>query len=189
MRSFVLSLLFSLVLLCPFMSESQLLAAVTEKPEILATDNMVIHRGEGHVFSVEFDVKFSGTDYVIVEIEEDYDSMIRSDKFFGPYIVHVKTGDMSSLTTSWIRIIVENENGADEKTLEFTPESFENAGIDSVIGSDYIGVTRMQIINISGEIVFDGAPSAFSATSLTPGIYIRRDYTSTAVKTSKILIK
>lgn len=160
----------------------------TAKPEILSVDDIVIHR-EGYAFWLEFDVKFSGTDYITVEIEEEYDACFRVDKFSGPYSVHVVTGKMSTLTTSWVSIIAKNENGTDEKTLEYTPESFEEAGIDSVFGSDEYAVNRMQIIKINGEIVYDGAPLAISAISLTPGIYIRRECTATTVNTSKIVVR
>lgn len=91
------------------------------KPIILSIDNIsTVDTGDSE-FSLSFDVKYAGADYVSVEIEEEYNTTLRNYRFDEPYIAHVKIGNITNLYYSWVTIIVSNKYGTTSKTLEYAP--------------------------------------------------------------------
>ena len=157
------------------------------KPVISSIDNLkVIKQEEEHSFYVTFTITYAGAENVSVEIERDNDvnvSVIRIDE---PFIAHVKTYSMSTLTYNWVRIIVRNEYGKTEKTLEFPPDIITS--IDN-ISPKHEDVKRLQLFNINGIIVYDGTTTGFSEKNLYPGLYIKKEiYNNDISKTSKLVV-
>ena len=157
------------------------------KPSIIAIENLsVINEGD-YAFYLTFDVKYSGADYVTVEIEEEYNTSLRNYRFEQPDFAHVKTGNITTLNYSWVYVTVKNEYGSDRRTLEFAP-SYGNADI---AGTPLSAITTaIQLYAIDGHIVFEGTPADFSDKTCQPGIYIKKEVLNDgSSKTSKIYIK
>lgn len=157
------------------------------KPSIIAIDNLSVVNDGDYAFYLTFDVRYSGADYVTVEIEEEYDTTIRNYRFEQSDFAHVKTGNISNLYYSWVYVTVNNEYGSDRKTLEFAP-SYGNADI---AGTPLSAITTaIQLYAIDGHIVFEGTPTDYSDKTFQPGIYIKKEVLNNgSSKTSKIYIK
>ncbi len=157
------------------------------KPSIIAIDNLSVVNDGDYAFYLTFDVRYSGTDYLTVEIEEEYDTSLRNYSFEQSDFAHVKTGHISNLYYSWVYVTVENEYGSDRRTLEFAP-SYGKADIADMSLSAI--TTAIQLYAIYGHIVFEGTPADFSDNTFQPGIYIKKEVLNDgSSKTSKIYIK
>ena len=157
------------------------------KPSIIAIENLsVINEGD-YAFYLTFDVKYSGADYVTVEIEEEYDTTLRNYSFEQPDFAHVKTGNISNLYYSWVYVTVKNEYGLDSRTLEFAP-SYGNASVsDTPLSAQ---TQKIQLYAIDGHIVFEGTPTDYSDKTFQPGIYIKKEVLNNGLyNISKIHIK
>ncbi len=157
------------------------------KPSIIAIENLsVINEGD-YAFYLTFDVKYSGADYVTVEIEEEDNTSLRNYRFEQPDFAHVKTGNITTLNYSWVYVTVNNEYGSDRKTLEFAP-SYGNASVSDTSLSAQ--TQKIQLYAIDGHIVFDGTPTDFSDKTFQPGIYIKKEVLDNGLyNISKIHIK
>lgn len=103
-----------------------------EKPIIQSIDNISIVNTGDYEFSLTFDVKYAGADYVSVEIEEEYNTTLRNYRFDEPYIAHVKIGNITNLYYSWVTVIVSNKYGTTSETLEYEP-TFDRENAESLI--------------------------------------------------------
>lgn len=103
-----------------------------ELKPIISIDNIsTVDTGDSE-FSLSFDVKYAGADYVSVEIEEEYNTTLRNYRFDEPYIAHVKIGNITNLYYSWVTIIVSNKYGTTSKTLEYEP-TFDRENAESLV--------------------------------------------------------
>lgn len=91
------------------------------KPIIKSIDNISALNTGNYEFSLTFDVKYTGADYVSVEIEEEYNTTLRNYRFDEPYIAHIKTGNITNLYYSWVTVVVSNKYGTTSESLEYAP--------------------------------------------------------------------
>lgn len=110
----------------PFMLSLEL------KPIIQSIDNISTINTGDYEFSLTFDVKYAGADYVSVEIEEEYNTTLRNYRFDEPYIAHIKIGNITNLYYSWVTVIVSNKYGTTSETLEYEP-TFDRENAESLV--------------------------------------------------------
>ena len=152
--------------------------SLERKPTILSIDNVnVIHEDPG-VFSLLFNVSYAGADNLYVEIEEEYNTSLRSYRFDEPYIAHVKTGNITSFYKSWVTVEVSNKYGTASRTLVFDPVVYAetNCGTSDIssipsLNDDF--PVRIQLYDTVGRCVFTGEPSDLLTHPFTPGTYIK----------------
>lgn len=142
-------------------------------PVIFSIDNLNVVKQEGkHSFYVTFTVRYAGSDYIDVEVEEEYDPAVRSYWIQEPFVAHVKTGYISSLYYSWITVNVTNEYGSVNRTMTFYPDIITST---EEIGNEAREVVALQLFNLSGTMMFDGHPSDLSAEGFPKGIYLKKE--------------
>ncbi len=154
------------------------------KPVIYSIDNLQVVENDDYMFYLLFDVRFSGADYISVEIEEEYDTTLRNYRFYGDDgVAHVKTGNMSNLYYSWVTVIVRNKYGAVSQTMEFAP----TAGVDAPCLSEQDSLKGIVLYNADGRAVFSGTPSEFRDKAFRSGLYIKKEiFENGSFRTSKI---
>lgn len=159
------------------------------KPMILSIDNIDIVNNSQYEFALNFNVHYTGADYVSIEIEEEYNTTLRNYRFDEPYIAHVKTGNITNLYYSWITISVSNKYGTAYKTLEYAPTfGAHNASSDTLFHSPI--VNEIILYSIDGSPIFKGAPSEFVNQIFNPGIYLKEEiFDNGTSKTSKLLLR
>jgi hypothetical protein len=145
---------------------------------------------------LNFNVLYTGADYVSVEIEEEYNTTLRNYRFDEPYLAHIKTGNITNLYYSWVTIIVSNKYGTVYETFEYEPTYgvYKAASIPNQTSSDLIlnshytkGIT---LFTLDGRPIFNGTPTDFNNRTFDPGLYIKKDtYDNGDTKTSKILLR
>ena len=155
----------------PFMLSLEL------KPTILSIDNLTIERNEEEfTFSLAFDVRYAGADFVTFEIEEEYNTMVPNYRVYEPYIAHVNTGAITFLYYSWVYVTVSNKYGSTTETMEFAPNYTPGDGDGGTTGDDLLtepgNVKSIQLYELDGTIVFVGSQAEFSTFWIAPGIYV-----------------
>lgn len=158
------------------------------KPTILNITDVKRSDNGNYTFSALFDVQYVGSDYITVEVEEEYSSVLRTARFDEPFYAHVATGNISSLYYSWVTVRAKNEYGAVENTIEFEPSyvsrSMRMSSVDMVQVCDNISVYSLQ-----GVPVYEGPVDSFNKTALQSGIYIQSGVNRAGnTITSKILV-
>lgn len=153
------------------------------KPVIHSIGNLQVVENDDYMFYLLFDVRFSGADYVIVELSEEYVTTVITDRFYGDGVAHVKTGNMSNLYYSWVTVIVRNEYGTVSQTMEFAP----TAGVDAPCLSAQDSLKEIVLYNADGRTVFSGTPSEFRDKAFRSGLYIKKEiFENGSSRTSKI---
>ncbi len=150
--------------------------SLEQKPTILSVDNIRIVSKDQYAFSLLLDVRYTGADYLYVEIEEEYDSSLQNYRFDEPYIAHVKTGNISNLYYSWVTILAVNKYGETSETIEFEPTygaRAEQASERRI--SQTSDITQIKLYDLNGNIIFDGSPNDFKNTIVEPGFYIKEE--------------
>lgn len=94
-----------------------------QKPVIVAVRNIKEIPTGDYTFRMQFDVEYSGADYLNISIESDNDSKLYQKKITEPNVAHVTTNEMYRFYYHWIDIIVSNEYGKVIKTLE-VPDTY-----------------------------------------------------------------
>ncbi|WP_303330946.1 hypothetical protein [Bacteroides acidifaciens] len=163
------------------------------KPVIFSIDNITVVKQTQHTFSLLFNVRYAGADNLSVEVEEEYNSVVRDYDFYEPFIAHVKTGNITSSYYSWVTIIVTNKYGSTYETMEYEPAynvaGNVQSGIDETTPNDINDVQKILIFRIDGTIVFDGSPIELADYCVSPGIYFKRSIHHNGIaRTSKIVI-
>lgn len=153
------------------------------KPVIHSIGNLQVVENDDYMFYLLFDVRFSGADYVIVELSEEYVTTVITDRFYGDGVAHVKTGNMSNLYYSCVTVIVRNKYGAVSQTMEFAP----TAGVDASCLSAQDSLKEIVLYNADGRTVFSGTPSEFRDKAFRSGLYIKKEiFENGSSRTSKI---
>lgn len=164
------------------------------KPIIISIDDLYSVNNGDYEFSLNFNVRYTGADYVSIEIEEEYNTTLRNYRFDEPYIAHIKTGNITNLYYSWITIIVSNKYGSTYKTIEYAPvfstKDVRNTSTTSDISLNTLIVSKITLYNIEGNPIFKGTPSEFKNQIFNPGVYIKEEvFNDGTSKTSKILFR
>lgn len=166
------------------------------KPEIISVDNIILDRTQ-YDFSLYCTVRYTGADRISVEVEEEYNTMLRSYRFDEPFVAHIKTGRITSLYNSWITIVVSNKYGRATKTLEYVPQYYNNLASDELIQldmKDNLGLlsdnNKIMLFDMNGTVVYEGLESSLSTSNFHPGIYIKRSCSASGkLKNEKIIIQ
>lgn len=154
------------------------------KPIIISIDNINRIPTDGRFYYVTFTVNYRGSDKVSLEIEEEYSTYKLIKEINESYIAHANIGQFHSLYNNWITIVVRNEYGTAEKTLEFAPEQ---VSIDDIMASDPDRL--VEVFTLQGISVFKGKASEYEESTLAPGMYIRRWIgTDGRVQADKIMV-
>lgn len=161
------------------------------KPIIRSIDDISIVNNSEYEFALNFNVHYTGADYVSVEIEEEYNTTLRNYRFDEPYIAHVKTGNITNLYYSWITIIVSNKYGTVFETLEYAPTFGARAcSTPSNVELSSPTVNEIRLYNIDGCPVFKGTLPEFMNQAFNPGMYIKEEILDDGTSNiSKILFK
>lgn len=141
------------------------------KPTIkLINDVKVIPVGD-YEAQVLFNATYLGADYITVEVEEEYDSAVRLERFDEPFIAHVQTGNISTLFYTWITVIANNKYGTMYETIEIEPQFVKrkNRLRDSYT---YDNNGNFVVYNINGDILYSGAKDDIESMNLPKGLYI-----------------
>lgn len=158
------------------------------KPAIISIDNIETIR-EANYYILNCSINYMGADNLTVEVEEEYNSAVRCYTFDEPFRAHVKTGKVTSHFYSWVTFVVSNKYGSAYETLEFPPV-FNRAAIEELGDSDAEVVTggRIQLIDLTGAVIYDGDAESFSLNGFNPGIYVKHVFINGGSKTSKIVV-
>ena len=161
------------------------------KPIIRSIDNIAVVNNSEYEFSLNFNVHYTGADYVSVEIEEEYNTTLRNYRFDEPYIAHVKIGNITNLYYSWVTVIVSNKYGTVSETLEYAPTYGAKVFVTpSDIQSSSPIVNEIRLYSVDGSLVFTGTLPEFMKQTFNPGIYIKEEILDNGTSNaSKILFK
>ncbi|MCM1489369.1 MAG: hypothetical protein NC095_00875 [Muribaculum sp.] len=162
------------------------------KPIIISVDN-ISKIQENLDFTLSLNVNYLGADFVTVEVEEEYNTTLRSYRFDEPFIAHVSTGKISSMDYSWVTIIVTNRYGSTYKTLEYEPanpyyrskKSEEVSGLPKLNSKDH----RIQLLRLDGTVAYDGIESLIDYGVLH-GIFVKKEYLddNNEILTNKVIL-
>jgi len=158
------------------------------KPVILSIEKQRIDNKDNYSYYLLLDIRYAGADYVTVEIEEEYNGAIQCERFYGPFLVHAKVGNITSLSDSWVTIIVKNQYGTASETFYY--KTIYDAGVQDVkITSP--GHQKIEVYSVDGSLIYSGFKDDFKSDYLSSGLYIKKlyDESSRCVKASKFYVK
>lgn len=165
------------------------------KPSIVSITDFKRHEYDLYNFYLTFDVVYGGTDSLNIEVEEDYNTAVTVRRFNQPFIAHINTGNLSTMVSTWVTIVMTNKYGSTYKTFEFEP-TYASRGIDlkgGIIGGGNCGRNRtasnIALTTTDGKMIFSGDEDSFGSLNLSSGIYIKRETTAEETSISKILIR
>lgn len=128
------------------------------KPIIFSIEKQIQYNSD-YSYNAILDINYAGAHYVIVEVEEEYDSAVRSYRVYEPYNAHLQTGKITALYDSWITVEVSNQYGTASETFYFPPNySFYDSIEDEFVLDDikYDNMTHMLEINVGASVeLFD----------------------------------
>lgn len=103
-------------------------------------------------YDVYYNVKYSGSDELLVGVEEEYGSAIATQIIKEPFYAHVKSANLTAPYYAWIDICAENKYGKDIYTLELPPfvdmqnklceKSNQQLAINKFVVKDLFGNTK-----------------------------------------------
>jgi len=163
------------------------------KPMIISIDNKQKFPGNFD-FHMQFDVKYAGADRILVELEEEDNTSLRTQYYYEPYIAHVTTGKLTTLSYTWITIIVSNKYGSVSETLEFEPEFYTMRNKASLMRAAKTadtsgGIGEIRIYTPDGKLQFHGSESDFANAHIPSGLYIKRTrYNNGSIHSTKTML-
>lgn len=163
--------------------------SLEKKPRIVSiTDvNRVWAEEDSDYFYLTFNVNYYGADRIDVRVEEEYSSALRYIGINEPIIAHVKTGLINSLYYSWVDIIVQNQYGSAQETIELEPFIGESQFNRSVQTEEYNDIT---VYDMCGAFVKKFASERQMSNGLAKGLYIvQKNKNGIAARREIILIK
>lgn len=146
------------------------------KPIIKAiSDIEIIDHPHLNSRSVLCKVTYTGADYIVAAVEEDYSSSIVTYHINEPFLAHLQIDNITLRYSAWIDIKVSNKYGSTMETIELSPTYIQNsfAGIEDV-GSQYLEDEKIEIFNLEGVLIDTVNSIEDVYTTLASGIYIIR---------------
>lgn len=140
------------------------------KPIIEPIDDIEIIPMGDYVAQVAFTVKYLGADYITVDVEEEYDSCVRTYRFDEPYIAHIKTGNISTLYYTWIKVMASNKYGTTYERLEIEPQFSGGEDLIETLNCD--NDETLTVYSINGGILYSGDLIDINMLNLSTGVYI-----------------
>lgn len=158
------------------------------KPIIHSIEEISIINENRYEFSLTFNVIYTGSDHLTVEVEEESNTSLRDYTFAEPYIAHVKTGRITNLDYSWVTVIATNQYGTAYETLEYSPvyrNLRESTNGYAPLESDNGRI--IQILDLNGNLIYTGSSLNLNNQTFQKGIYIKKElYENGETQTSKI---
>lgn len=206
------STLFLLAIICQVLTFNKLFASpqpsdpilrvVAEEgqPPVIDSITDLTYHMDGYYFTAEFNVFFSGTDNILIKLEEEYDYNMVLLRFYGEKMVHVKTSKLSGLYYSWITIEASNDYGKTKYKIEIPPffgdaveeVTDQNPSVD-IDGSTLLircsYETSVSVTSIDGKTVFFDKINKDTEIPLYPGLFIINYGNSKATHSKKLLIR
>ncbi|MDE6457321.1 MAG: hypothetical protein K2L31_01830, partial [Muribaculum sp.] len=102
-------------------------------------------------------VEYYGSDYLIVEIEKEYDPVLLVSTVYEPLLTHVVTKELPINYDAWIYLRVENQYGTDAYTISLPAgwsmtgnieEISDNEDFDSIVVYDLSGCQIAEIYSL-----------------------------------------
>lgn len=131
-------------------------------------------------YDLECVVEYTGCDQLLIQLEEEYSSIVESQIVNEPSPAHVKIESINGSYNAWVDITAQNKYGKDSYTLELPPFP-ENGDNPTGIGNPLrdapttAAIDRMDVYDITGAKVAT-LRNAAELGSLDSGIYIIRAY-------------
>lgn len=148
-----------------------------EKPEILSIDQVEVVGHDNYTFSLSFTVNYAGADGVNVEVEEEYNTTLRSYRFDEPSPARIRIGAITNQYYSWVTVKVTNSWGSDYRTMEFAPVGV--GGVRPVeIGEaapGTVGEGLVELYTLRGQLIFRGVAEDLRFGNFPAGLYIKRE--------------
>lgn len=92
------------------------------KPKIKAVDIIWKKKNEGFdSYNMYYTVEYVGSDYLFIQIEEEYAGGMESQFVYEPYFAHVLSKYITAPYYNWVDITAENKYGKDIYTIELPP--------------------------------------------------------------------
>ena len=137
-------------------------------------------------FYLTFNVHYYGANRLDIIVEEEFSSARRLIGVKEPLLAHVNTGLINSLYYSWVDILVQNQYGSAQESIELEP--YNSAGIPNGTVSEN-GYDDITIYDISGVFI-KKATTPNLLKDLKKGLYIvQTNKDGKPVKRKKLLIK
>ena len=93
-----------------------------KKPTIdSATILHIVHNETNHSYDAYFEVRYQGADAIIVSLEEEYGSKVRTWHITKPDLIVGTIDDITAPYRAWIDFTAENEYGRCVYTIELLP--------------------------------------------------------------------
>lgn len=161
------------------------------KPSISNVTFVKQNNENDNSYDVVCKVDYKGSDYLYVELEEEYGSSLRSLFVREPYLAHFVCSNITSPYYAWIDIKVENQYGSEVYTIELPPycnrRDLRNpvpCKIRPLTDNDF---SEIKVYNQSGYYV-KTIKEDYEIGTLQSGIYLLEYFQgSSKVKTSKLL--
>lgn len=151
------------------------------KPTIVSIKNLQRHEYDLYNFYLTFDVVYSGAESLSVEVEEEYNTATTVRRFNQPYIAHVNTGNLSSMSMTWVTIVATNKYGTTYETYEYEPTYGSWTGGSNLIVTgieekliDH-APSKIELYSLNGNLIFSGDETSLNKIYLIPGIYIKKE--------------
>lgn len=94
------------------------------KPIILGISEMTEAENPGNdTYQLKFYVDYRGSDYITVSLEEEYNSLLYTQRYDEPERAHIASPFISPDYHSWLDITVTNQYGEDSRTIELMPKN------------------------------------------------------------------
>lgn len=94
------------------------------KPIILGISEMTEEENpENDTYQLKFYVDYRGSDYITVSLEEEYNSLLYTQRYDEPERAHIVSPYISPDYHSWLDLIVTNQYGEDLRTIELMPKN------------------------------------------------------------------
>lgn len=151
------------------------------KPVIVSVDRLSVVNSGPYDFFVELSAQYRGADRMYVELEEEFNTSVRTSVYEEPFYAHIKTGTMNSLYYSWVTLIARNKYGEVYKTFEYEPkynrmtEVADHSGIECIEGDEHTD-TQVRVYSVQGNLVWEGLDSEFGKQDLPSGLYIKKAF-------------
>lgn len=164
------------------------------KPHIRKVEivEIVDHNPSLDSYDIFYNVEYSGSDELIVNVEEEYGEAIASQIIKEPYYAHIKSSNITAPYYAWIDIMVKNKYGEDSYTLELAPYGnlVKSAKQDTSIlrnqrtfEYDYI-----EVYNINGERICQIQKNT-QINSLPNGMYLFKYFLNGKIVGNKKYLK
>ncbi|MDE6190043.1 MAG: hypothetical protein K2G47_00320 [Muribaculum sp.] len=118
------------------------------KPKIVNVELISRTDVSDFFYDLHYVVEYYGSDYLIVEIEKEYDPVLLVSTVYEPLLTHVVTKELPINYDAWIYLRVENQYGTDAYTISLPAGWSMTGNIEEI--SDNEDFDSIVVYNLSG---------------------------------------